>query len=178
MTGAYDVQLNGRGTLNLHDPANGSVTVWYLYAISPNTAFVMDASTSAVATGEMKSQVAVSPFSNSNILGTYLFGSDEPILGATPLDSGTADFDGGSSLNGLGAVTGAEDISQSSALSPNEVLTGTYSVSSVSNNGRGAVLLTSPSGKTIAVWVTSASEFVGVNIDSTTNQPTILHFEQ
>ena len=178
MTGAYDIELNGRGTLNLANPAGGGATVWYLYAISPNTAFVMDASTSVVAIGEMKSQVAVSPFSNSNIIGTYLFGSGEPIVQTTPLDSGTANFDGGSSLNGLGAVTGAEDISQSSALSPNEALTGTYSVSSVSNNGRGVILLTSPGGKTIAVWVTNASEFVGLNIDSTTSQPTILHFEQ
>ena len=178
MTGAYDIQLNGRGTLNLDNPAGGSPTVWYLYAISPDTAFVMDASTSAVAIGEMRSQVPVLPFSNSNILGTYLVGSDEPILDTTPLDAGTAGFDGGSSLNGLGAVIGVEDISQTSSLSPNEVLKGTYSVSSVSNNGRGTILLTSPSGKTIAVWVTSASEFVGVNIDSATSQPTILHFEQ
>ena len=178
MTGAYDIELNGRGTLNLDNPAGGGATVWYLYAISPNTAFVIDASTSAVAIGEMKSQVAVSPFSNPNIIGTYLFGSGEPIVQSTPLDSGTANFDGGSSLNGLGSVTGAEDISQTSVLSPNQTLTGTYSVSSVSNNGRGVILLTSPGGKTVAVWVTSASEFVGLNIDSTTSQPSILHFEQ
>jgi hypothetical protein len=178
MTGAYDIELNGRGTLNLDNSADGSVTVWYLYAISPNTAFIMDASTGAVAIGEMKSQVAVTPFSNSNILGTYLFGPGDPIQETTPLDSGIANFDGGSSLNGLGAIAGTEDISQPSTLSPNQVLNGTYSVSSVSNNGRGSILLTSPGGKTIAVWVTSTTEFVGVNIDSTTAQPTILHFEQ
>ncbi len=178
MTGAYDIELNGRGTLNLDNPANGSVTVWYLYAISPNTAYLMDASTGAVAVGEMKAQTAILPFSNSNVLGTYLFGSGEPILQSAPLDSGVADFDGGSNLQGLGVVTGAEDISQSSALSPNQILNGTYSVSSVSNNGRGSILLTSPTGKTIAVWVTSATEFVGLNVDSSTPQPTILHFEQ
>ena len=178
MTGAYDIELNGRGTLNLDNPADGSVTVWYLYAVSPNTAFLMDASTSNVAIGEMKAQTAVLPFSNSNILGTYLFGSGEPTLQTTPLDSGIAGFDGGSGIQGLGAVTGVEDISQSSTLVPNQILNGTYSVSSVSNNGRGSILLTSPSGKTIAVWITNASEFVGVNVDSTTPQPTILHFEQ
>jgi len=178
MTGAYDVQLNGRGTLNLHNSADGSATIWYLYAISSNMAFVMDASTGAVAIGEMKPQTAFLPFSNSNILGTYLFGSDEPIVLTTPLYSGTSNFDGGSSIQGLGGVTGVEDISQTSTLLPNQVLNGTYSVSSVSNNGRGAILLTAPGGNTIAVWVTSASEFVGLNIDSTTSQPTILHFEQ
>jgi hypothetical protein len=163
-TGAYDVELNGRGTLNLDNSANGSVTVWYLYAISPNTAFVMDASTSAVAMGEMKSQTAILPISNSNILGTYLFGSGDAIEEGTPLYTGVADFDGGSGLQGLGAVTGTEDVSQSSTLSPSQNLTGTYSVSSVSNNGRGSILLTSPGGKTIAVWVTNASEFVGLNV--------------
>jgi len=178
MTGAYDIELNGRGTLNLDNSANGSVMVWVLYAISPNTAFVMDASTSAVAIGEMKSQEVSSPFSNSDILGTYLFGSGEPIQRTTPLDSGTASFDGGISLNGLGSFSGTEDTSQTSTLSSNQALGGTYAVSSVSNNGRGVLLQTSPSGKTIAVWVTSMSEFVGVNIDSTTSQPTILHFEQ
>jgi hypothetical protein len=175
-TGAFDLELNGRGTLNLDNPADGSTTIWYLYAISPNTAFVMDASTSAVSVGEMKSQASVLPFSNSNILGTYVFGSDEPIVESVPLDSGIAGFDGGSNVQGLGTVTGAEDISQASTLLPSQVLSGTYSVSSVSNNGRGVILL--PGGKTIAVWVTSASEFVGLNIDSTTPQPTILHFEQ
>jgi len=178
MTGAYDLQLNGRGTLNLHDAADGSATIWYLYAISPNKAFLMDASTSAAAVGEMTPQTVFLPFSNSNILGTYLFGSDEPSVATAPLYSGTANFDGGSSIQGLGGVAGAEDISQTSTLLPNTALNGTYTVSSVSNNGRGSILLTAPGGKTIAVWVANASEFVGLNIDSTTTQPTILHFEQ
>jgi hypothetical protein len=177
LTGAYDVELNGRGTLNL-DNSNGNSTVWYLYAISPNTAYIMDGSTGAVSVGEMKAQIAVSPFSNPDILGTYLIGSGEPILQSTPLYSGDASFDGGSSIQGLGAVTGTEDVSQTSALTPSQALTGTYSVSSVSNNGRGVILLTSPAGNTIAVWVTSDSEFVGLDIDSITPQPTILHFEQ
>jgi len=178
LTGAYDIELSGRGTLNLVNSADGSLVVWYLYAISANKAYIMDASTGAVAVGEMKPQTSVSPFSNSNILGTYLIGSGEPISETTPLYSGVAGFDGGTNVQGLGAVTGAEDISQASTLSPNQVLNATYSVSSVSNNGRGVILLTLPSGKTIAVWVISASEFVGLDTDSTTAQPTILHFEQ
>jgi hypothetical protein len=177
LAGAYDVELNGRGTLNL-DNSSGSSTVWYMYAISPNTAYIMDGSTGAVSVGEMKAQTAVSPFSNPDILGTYLIGSGEPIMQSTPLDSGDATFDGGASIQGLGGVTGTEDISQPSALAPGQALVGTYSVSSVSNNGRGVILLTSPAGNTIAVWVTSDSEFVGLDIDSITPQPTILHFEQ
>ena len=177
-TGAYGVGLNGRGTLNLYNPSNGNITIWYIYAIAPNQAFVMDASTSAVGIGEMDPQIAVLPFSNSNILGTYLFGSGEPIVQTTPLYSGIADFDGGNSISGQGSLTGAEDISQSSTLLSNQVLAGTYSISLASNNGRGDLLLTLPSGKTIAVWVASSSEFVGLDLDPSTVQPTILHFEQ
>jgi hypothetical protein len=177
LTGAYVIELNGRGTLNL-DNSKGSTTVWNMYAISPNQAFLMDSSTSAVSMGEMKPQTSVPPFSNSSIVGTYLLGSDEPIVQTTPLYSGIAAFDGGTNTKGLGTVTGTEDISLAATLSPKQALTGTYSVSGVSNNGRGAVLLTLPSGETIAVWVISASEFVGLDIDSTTGQPVILHFEQ
>jgi hypothetical protein len=138
----------------------------------------MDASTGAVAVGEMKSQTTVLPFSNSDILGTYLFGSGEPIVASTPLLTGAANFDGGNTAQGQGNITGTEDLNQGSTLPTNLGLTGTYVVSSVSNNGRGTILLTSPSGKTIAVWVIGNSEMVGLNIDSTTPLPAILYFEQ
>lgn len=177
LTGAYDLELNGRGTLNLTNQADGTSTIWYMYAIAPNEAFVMDASTAAVSIGEAKPQLAVLPFSNSNIVGTYVLGSDEPIVASTPLASGVANFDGGSSVNGQGVVNGTEDVS-GATLIPNQALAGTYSVSSVSNNGRGVMLLTSPSGKTIAVWVASETEFVGLDVDATTPEPVVLHFNQ
>ncbi len=176
MTGAYDLELNGRGTLNL-DSAAGS-TVWYMYATGPNQGFVMDASTSAAGIGEMRSVAIIPPFSNSDILGSYLFGSGDPIIQTTPLYSGMSSFDGGSSIRGSGMANGAEDISQATNFSQNQVLTGTYSVSGVSNNGRGTILLTSPAAGTIAVWAISSTEFVGLDIDSTTTQPVVLFFEQ
>jgi hypothetical protein len=176
MTGAYDLELNGRGTLNL-DNSNGGSTVWYMYATGPNQGFVMDASTPAAGIGEMYSVSIVPPFSNSDILGSYLIGSGDPIMQTTPLYSGVSSFDGGSSVQGQGLINGAEDISQTT-LSPNQVLTGTYSVSGVSNNGRGTILLTSPTAGTIAVWVASPSEVLGLNIGSTTTQPVVLFFEQ
>jgi hypothetical protein len=176
LTGAYDLELNGRGTLNL-DSASG-VTIWYLYATGPNQGFVMDATTSAASVGEMYPVSIVPPFSNSDILGSYLLGTGDPIVQTTPLYSGVTSFDGGSSLQGQGLITGAEDISKATTLSPSQVLGGSYSVSSVSNNGRGVISLTSPTGGTIAVWVASPSEIVGLDIDSTTTQPAVLHFEQ
>lgn len=177
MTGAYDLELNGRGTLNLDTTTSGTV-VWYVYATGPNQGFVMDASTPEAGTGQMFEEGVIPPFSNSDILGSYLMGPGDPVLRTTTLVSGTSDFDGGSSVGGQGVVSGAEDISKSSALSASQILSGTYSVSAVSNNGRGVILLTSPSAGTIAVWVANTSEIVGLDIDSTVTQPVVLHFEQ
>lgn len=176
MTGAYDMELNGRGTLNLNT-SSGSL-IWYIYATGPNQAFVMDASTAAVRLGEADPVQIVPPFSNSDALGTYLLGAGEPIVQTAPLNSGVSSFDGSSSAQGQGNVSGAEDISRSSSLSPNQTLTGTYAVSGISNNGRGNILLTAPSAATLALWAVSPSEMVGLDIDASATQPTIVHFEQ
>lgn len=178
MTGAYDLELNGRGTLNLDNSSNGNVTVWYVYATGPNQGFVMDASTAAAGIGEITPQAIIPPYSNSDILGSYLFGSGDLIMQSTPLYSGVSSFDGGSSIHGQGMDSGAEDISQASAFGASQVVTGTYGVSAVSNNGRGVILLTSPTAGTIAVWVANPKQFVGLDLDSTTTQPAILYFEQ
>ena len=178
LTGAYDIQLNGRGTLNLVDPSTGAVTIWFLYAIAPNEAFLMDSSSGSVATGKVMPQTSVQPFGNDAALGTYLLGSGEPVIATTPLHSGEVNYDGSSSLLGLGNATGTEDSDLSGILAASQVLKGTYSVSGVSNNGRGALLLTSPTAQTIALWVASPTYIVGLNIDAVTPQPVILHYEQ
>ena len=171
LTGAYSIGLTGSGTLNL-DNSNGLSRVWDMYAIGPNHAYLMDAYSSEVSMGELKPQTTAPPFANKKIAGTYLIGSSEPLASNATLDSGVADFDG------IKSVTGTEDISSSTGVVSAQSLNGSYSVSSSSNNGRGTLLLTSPSGETIAVWVTSASEVLGVEIDSSNPQPVVLHFEQ
>lgn len=177
MTGGYDLELNGRGTLNMDTTTGGSL-IWYVYATGPNQGFVMDASTASAGIGQFYAEGIVPPFSNSDIIGSYLMGPDDPIVQGAPISSGVDSFDGGSSVGGQGAVSGAEDTSKSSALSANQIVVGTYSVSGVSNNGRGSILLTSPSSGTIAVWAASNSEVVGLDLDSTVTEPVILHFEQ
>jgi len=170
LTGAYSLGLNGSGTLNL-DNSNGLTKVWDLYAIAPNHAYLMDTS-SEVGMGELKPQSIAPPFANTDIAGPYLIGSGEPLVYKATLYSGVADFDG------VNTVTGTEDISFSASLSAAQSLRGSYSVSSSLNSGRGTLLLTSPSGAIIALWVTSASEVVGLEIDSSNPQPVVLHFEQ
>ncbi len=171
LTGAFDVQINGRGTLNL-DNNNGSSTVWYMYAITQNRAYLLDASTSFVMSGDLEPQSASAPFVNADLIGTYLLGSGELVSTTNSLSSGITDFSGG------GAVTGTEDISRSTSLSSNQTLAGTYSLSTTLNNGRGTLLLTAPGASTTALWVTSTSDVIGMSLDHANTQPTILHFEQ
>jgi Fe-S cluster assembly iron-binding protein IscA len=171
LTGAFDVQINGRGTLNL-DNNNGSSTVWYMYAISQNRAFLLDASSSFVMSGDLEPQSTTAPFANSDIIGTYLLGSGELVSPVNPLSSGISNF------NGISTVAGTEDISRSSSLAPNQTLTGTYSLSTTLKNGSGTLLFTAPAASTTALWVTSASEVIGLSLDHTNTEPTILHFEQ
>jgi hypothetical protein len=150
LTGAYSVGLNGAGTLNL-DNSNGSNRTWVMYAISPNHAFLLDDSTSMASTGEIKPQSATTPFTALDILGGYGIGSGEPLVYGAPLYSGVSNFDG---------------------------LNGTYTVSGNSNNGRGTLNLTSPFPSTIALWVVSDSEVVGVELDAGNTRPIVLYFEQ
>ncbi len=171
LTGAYAVQLNGRGTMNLDD-SNGHETVWFLYVIGQNHAFLMDATTAAVDMGEMEPQTAQARFSNAAIVGTYLLGSGEPLAGGAPLYSGVISFDGRS------AMSGTEDISQSSGNSTGQALAGSYSVPGAANTGRGTLALTTPSGKTLALWVVGPAEVLGLDLSSANAQPVVLYFEQ
>jgi hypothetical protein len=177
LTGAYDVQLNGRGTLNL-DNSNGLAKVWIMYAVSPDKAFIMDASTSFVGMGELDPQLTKPPFFNSDIVGTYLLGSGEPLVSTAPQLSGSTNFDGKGNARQVGSVSGTLDISRSSALTPDESLSGAYFVSKQSNNGRGGLLTTGPDGTNIVLWVISPSEVVGMGISPSNIQPIVLHFEQ
>jgi hypothetical protein len=118
------------------------------------------------------------PFLNADIVGTYLLGSGEPLVSTAPQISGSTNFDGKTNALQLGFVSGTEDISRSSGLTPDESLSGTYFVSKQSNNGRGALLTTGPDGTHIVVWVISPSEVVGMGISPSNIQPIVLHFEQ
>lgn len=175
MTGSYSMQPNGRATLTLNSPQG--TLIWNLYATGPNQGFVMDGMSTAASVGPVFAQES-GPFSNSDMLGSYVLGPDDPVVQTSTLNSGVASFSGGSDLNGNGGVSGAEDISSLSSLTPDQVLAGTYNVSVVSNNGRGAILLTSPASDNIAIWVASPSQVLGLDLSSGNKQPVILHLNQ
>jgi Fe-S cluster assembly iron-binding protein IscA len=170
LTGAYAVEVNGPGTINLDD-SNGHEEVWRLYAISPNHAFLMDASSSAVGMGELVPQPVHSPFSAGDILGSYLLGSGEPLVSGATLFSGFTSFDG------RNAMSGTEDVSEQGGLLRAQPLAGSYTVSNAQNNGRGTLTLPA-SKKSFALWIASPSEVLGLELDSTNAQPVVLYFEQ
>jgi hypothetical protein len=177
MTGAYDMQLNGRGTLNLDDADTGSVHIWLLYATAPNAAFLLDIGSGSVGVGGVTPQLSI-PFSNSTLIGTYVLGSGEPVVKNTFISSGTVNYDGSAGTLGTGAVSGTEDTRQGTTVSANQPLAGKYSVSVVSNNGRGSMLLASPKSMNFAIWAAGPSSAVGLQVDATATNPTVIHIDQ
>ena len=170
MTGAYAVSLNGRTVLNLFNQQTHQQYLATMYAISQNTAFIMDA-TGSVRSGYLENQTVTPPFGSADLAGSYAFGAASP-LGAANLVSGAALFDGS------GGVQGNEDQALTSGIQLNQPLGGTYSVSQVSDNGRAVILLTHPQTETIATWLATYSRAYGIPADASETEPTVLIFEQ
>ena len=171
LTGAYAVSLNGRTILNLVNAQTNQVSTAIMYAISQNTAFIMDDSAS-VRSGYLESQLVAPPFDDAEFVGNYTFASSTPAGATVPLTSGVANFDGS------GNVQGNEDEDFVSGSDLNQLMTGTYEISPVSNNGRGVILLTLPQPETIAVWLATYSRAYGISVDASDVDPTIMIFEQ
>ncbi len=171
----YDMQVNGHGTLHLIDPNNAfNRPIWWLYATGPNSALIMDSTSPEVPIGSLKNQQVQPPFDNSNIVGTYDFGSVDAVSSNIPVFTGTAYFDGSSANLGLGNVSGALDEMTPYGALPNQSMFGTYSLSR-NNLGRGGMTLTSPPSQ-YGIWLISPTEFIGLQMDSTANQPTVWRF--
>ena len=171
LNGAYAVSLNGRTTLNLVNSQTHQASTAIMYAISQNTAFIMDSSAS-VRSGYLESQVVVPPFGDADLVGNYTFASSTPAVVNVLLASGVADFDGN------GNVQGNEDEDFVSGPDLSQLMNGTYAVSPVSQNGRGVILLTLPQPETIAIWLASYSRAYGIPVDASDVDPTVLIFEQ
>lgn len=171
LNGAYAVTLNGRTTLNLVNSQTHQASTAIMYAISQNTAYIMDSSAS-VRSGYLESQVVVPPFGDADLVGNYTFASSTPAVGNAPLASGVADFDGN------GNVQGNEDEDFVSGPDLSQLMNGTYAVSPVSQNGRGVILLTLPQPETLAIWLASYSRAYGIPVDASDVDPTVLIFEQ
>jgi hypothetical protein len=171
LTGAYSVQLNGRGVLTLDSAETGELSVWILYATAPNQGFLLT-SDASVGNGDVIRQALAPPFDSGDLEGNFVLGAGEAAWPQATLVSGTLFFDGAE------MVSGTEDRSQGGTFTKGLSLAGTYSVSTVSNNGRGVALLTSPSSATQALWVVSGMETLGLDVDPSNKAPILLRFEQ
>jgi hypothetical protein len=92
--------------------------------------------------------------------------------------SGLASFDGGSATAGLGSVSGTEDEAVGTRLFPSQGISGTYSLSGMSNNGRGMIVLANPQADALAFWLITPTEFVALGMSVTDVEPVVLSFEQ
>jgi hypothetical protein len=171
LTGAYSVQLNGRGVLTLDNADTGALSVWILYATAPNEGFLLT-SDGSVGSGDLIFQGLAPPFETGDLEGNFALGTGEAASAQATLVSGGLFFDGAKT------VSGTEDKSQGGIFTKGLSLAGTYSVSPVSNNGRGVAMLTSPSSATEALWVVSGMETLGLDVDATNKAPILLRFEQ
>ncbi len=169
-TGAYSVSLNGAGTMDLDD-STGPAMAFKVYVIEPNHAFVMDDSSTAVLMGELKPRTVAPSFTSSAVEGPYSLHSGEPLVSGATLYTGSSEFDG------RALVSGTEDTSSSSTTSPGQPLAGKYDIP-LSNSGRAVLSLNSPATTSVALWITSYSEAIGVEIDSDNPYPGVLHFDQ
>jgi hypothetical protein len=174
LAGSYTTQSNGRTLLNLINVKTQAVTSFVAYLIAPNSALLLSMEP-AVKIGALQPQVVAPPFSNGVAAGTFTLAPDAVANSSAPVATGVITLDG---KGGQAGLVGTEDSSQTSGLSPDLHVAGTYSVSSVSNNGRGVANLTSPGPQMISFWMVSFSEFVGVDIDAGYSEPTELIFEQ
>jgi hypothetical protein len=171
LTGAYAVSLDGRTILNLVNSQTHQASTVTMYAISQNTAFIMDSSAS-VRSGYLESQLVAPPFGDTDFVGNYTFASSTPAGASAALTSGVANFDGN------GNVQGNEDEDFVSGPDLNQLMNGTYAISPVSQNGRGVIMLTLPQPETIAIWLATYTRAYGIPVDASDVDPTVLIFEQ
>jgi len=171
MTGAYGTQLNGRTTLNLVNLQNHQPYLATMYAVSQNTAFIMDQSPS-VRSGYVEAQTVAPPFSDSNLAGLFTFATASPLGSSSPFVSGSLLFDGN------GSVQGNQDQDTSSGRKQNQTVSGMYSVSPAAHNGRSVIILSLPQQETIATWLATYSRAYGIPADASDTAPEVLIFEQ
>jgi hypothetical protein len=171
LSGAYNVSLTGRTNLNLVNPKTHTSTTLIAYVIANNTALLMD-TTASVRFGALQTQLAAPPFTSGTLLGAFALAPDLAVVSGPPLATGVLSFDG------VSAVTGTEDLSQTSGLSSGVSLAGTYVVSTKPNNGRGQLSFVSPAPQNIVLWIVSNSQFIGLDIDPTNTSPTVLVVSQ
>ncbi len=174
ISGTVTVQTNGLGVLTVTSPA-GLVPSSFA-AVAPNTGFLLEGagtgSTMAgndVQVGFFQPQTAPTG-GFASITGTFIFGSDEPGSGFTPVESGSFAL---SSPN----INGTSDMSAITGTSTGSI-SGTYTIDNTTGRG----VITPSGGSPLVIWVIKGHKAVIMSLaqqnGGTTQNVTILNVEQ
>jgi Putative Ig domain len=164
LAGTFDANNNGTisstllavGNYSISSPATGRGSMTFagntytIYLYSPSSAFVMDASSSQVKTGQLEGQ-SVQPINLGSITGNYVLGTDANTNASVTLESGVF------SLLNTDAFSGTTDTNATGdVVSTGNLLSGTISLSS---DGRITI-------NTGVVYVVSPNRFIQVGTTS------------
>jgi hypothetical protein len=159
----YSSEFNGEVYLNFGFGTTSAAAPMLLYPTSANSGFLLGEG-STVLFGKTDAQ-AISPPQS------FAFGTDLMISPAASVISGTGSFSGTDSL------VGNEDESLTSGFMGNLAWDGMYGPTSL-NGGTATMYLTSPTQQTVVFFVVSFNKMVGIDIDSTVVNPTVINFQQ
>jgi len=150
ISGTISIGANGLGTVHITAPVAQVPTS--IVMVAPNTALMLEGTAAQAGndtqTGLLQPQSAGS-FSTASLSGTLIFGSDEPAKTAVAVDVGTI------AITSPGVFTITEDSSDTSGLHPDQVITGTYTMTA---NGRGDIAITG--GGTAVIWMLGPNKAV------------------
>ncbi len=152
VSGTIVIGANGLGTLQITSPA--VLVPTSIVMVAPNTALMLEGTQTGpgkdTQTGILQPQTA-GPFTTGSLVGTFIFGSDEPATTATDVEVGTV------AITSPGFITITQDSSNTSGLQPNTVMTATYTMAA---NGRGDITITSGGSGTAVIYLYSANKAV------------------
>ena len=149
-SGTISIGANGMGTVQVTSPA--VLVPTSIVMVAPNEALMLEGNATTpghdAQTGILQPQSG-GPFTPASLSGTLIFGSDEPALTGVSVDVGTI------AITGTGVFTITEDSSDTSGLHPDQVITGTYTMTA---NGRGDITITG--GGTAVIWMLGPNKAV------------------
>jgi len=162
-TGAYDVGLNGRGTITLTEP--GGPRRYRLQILSADRLWLLSLDPVPAVRGVAERQ-QLTPFNNSQLAGNYVFMHDAaPVLGDPAAAIGRFTADGAGSITNRVVVRTAPGAGLLT-----DTLTGTYNISS---NGRGTM-----TAENLVFYLVSSQEGFVIDRTSTVGRAGMFEAQQ
>jgi len=154
ISGTIAIGNNGMGTIQITAPVVQAPTA--VAMVAPNAALMLEVSSTTltgddVVTGILQPQTGGGTFTPASLSGTLILGSDEPATTATDVQVGTV------TITSPGNLTITLDNSNTGGLQPNQVMTGTYTMTA---NGRGDITITSGGSGTAVIYLLGSNKAV------------------